>query len=234
MNRYIVKIRKRLPRGRQEEKFPYAHGILLILTLAVIFIVPVFPGIYSSPLYPGILSGIFISAVLSVHKNERITILLAVFLTTFIWISIFTHAETILRVLRLIQFVFFNYIILSLIAQISGKSRVTLEVIIDSVVGYLLLGLAFSLLVTTISSWMPDSYNVLFVDSDKNSGTKDIKDNIYYTFMTFTTTGYGDIVPKHPLSKSLAVLISVSGQLYIAIIIALLIGKYASSNQDSN
>lgn len=232
MNQYIANIKKRLPKGRPHEKFPYAHGILLMLTVVVIFIVPVFPNIYSSPLYPILISGIFISAVLAVHKEERLTILLAVFLTTSIWISIVTDAEMTLRILRIIQFIFFNYIILSLISQISKKSRVTLEVIIDSVGGYLLLGLAFSLLVTTISSWIPDSYNVLFINNDKNINTNDIKDNIYYTFMTFTTTGYGDIVPKHPLAKSLAVLISVSGQLYIAIIIALLVGKYASSNQD--
>ena len=47
--------------------------------------------------------------------------------------------------------------------------------------------------------------------------------------MTYTTTGYGEVVPKHPFSKSLTVLITGSGQLYVAIIIAMLIGKYASS-----
>jgi hypothetical protein len=52
---------------------------------------------------------------------------------------------------------------------------------------------------------------------------------IYYTFVTFTTLGYGDIIPLQPISKSLALLISISGQIYIAIIIAMLVGKYASN-----
>ena len=56
---------------------------------------------------------------------------------------------------------------------------------------------------------------------------------LYYTFMTFTTTGYGDIAPTHPISKSLAVLISVVGQLYVAVVIAMLVGKYASSIKQS-
>jgi hypothetical protein len=54
---------------------------------------------------------------------------------------------------------------------------------------------------------------------------------IYYTFVTFTTLGYGDIIPLKPISKSLALLISISGQIYVAIIIAMLVGKYASNQE---
>jgi len=44
-----------------------------------------------------------------------------------------------------------------------------------------------------------------------------------------STLGYGDISPLIPLAKSLSILISVSGQMYIAIIIALLVGKVAGA-----
>ncbi len=57
---------------------------------------------------------------------------------------------------------------------------------------------------------------------------------IYYTFVTFTTLGYGDIVPLVPISKSLSLVISISGQFYIAIIIAMLVGKYASKTGPDN
>lgn len=52
---------------------------------------------------------------------------------------------------------------------------------------------------------------------------------IYYTFMTYTTAGYGHVEPIIPVAKSLAILISVSGQLYVATIVSLLIGKYVSA-----
>ena len=42
------------------------------------------------------------------------------------------------------------------------------------------------------------------------------------------TVGYGDIIPLEPYSRSITILISVTGQLYIAIIIAILVGKYSS------
>jgi hypothetical protein len=47
-----------------------------------------------------------------------------------------------------------------------------------------------------------------------------------------TTVGYGDITPVSSAAKSLSNFISVSGQLYIAIIIAMLVGKFASKTND--
>jgi voltage-gated potassium channel len=90
------------------------------------------------------------------------------------------------------------------------------------------LGFAYSLIVAIISVKIPGAYNTNFSANLERHMLEPIQDNIYYTFMTYTTTGYGDIVPTHPISKSLAVLISVSGQLYVAIIIAMLVGKYAT------
>lgn len=83
------------------------------------------------------------------------------------------------------------------------------------------------LIVIIVSNRIPGAYNVSLVVDIEKGGLEPIQDNIYYTFMAFTTTGYGDIAPTHPISKSLAVLISVSGQLYVAVIISMLVGKYA-------
>ena len=46
---------------------------------------------------------------------------------------------------------------------------------------------------------------------------------IYLSFVTFTSTGYGDIVPVHPLARSLCNLEAVIGQLYPAILIGRLV-----------
>jgi ABC-type uncharacterized transport system permease subunit len=103
---------------------------------------------------------------------------------------------------------------------------VNLQVIIDAITGYFLLGLAFSTMVMMVAALVPDSYNV--VHESLFEKYEPLKDYFYYAFVTYTTTGYGDIVPLKPISKSLAILIGVSGQLYIAVIIAMLIGKFSS------
>jgi hypothetical protein len=45
----------------------------------------------------------------------------------------------------------------------------------------------------------------------------------YLSFVTLTSTGYGDIVPVHPLARSLCNIESIIGQLYPATILARLV-----------
>jgi hypothetical protein len=47
---------------------------------------------------------------------------------------------------------------------------------------------------------------------------------IYYSFITLTSLGYGDITPLHPYARSLAAFEAISGQLYLAVLIARLVG----------
>jgi len=56
-------------------------------------------------------------------------------------------------------------------------------------------------------------------------GKPEIVNFVYYTFITMSTVGYGDITPRIPETQTLAYFLSVSGQLYVAIIIAFLVGK---------
>ena len=53
---------------------------------------------------------------------------------------------------------------------------------------------------------------------------------IYYSFVTITTLGYGDITPLTPLARSLAILEAVVGQLYIAVQVAWLVGVHVSQS----
>ena len=48
-----------------------------------------------------------------------------------------------------------------------------------------------------------------------------------------TTLGYGDIVPVSAASRSLALLISISGQFYMTLLVAMLVGKYLGSKKDA-
>lgn len=221
----LGQIKEKLSNGNVKNKIPNASGILLVLTLIVVFVVPAFS--YENYVYINyiLIMGLFLSAVSLLKKNHNFLIGVSLFLPTAVLIGKLTDTEIISSIFRVVQFFFFLFLVGSLIIRVSKISSVTLEVIIDSVVGYLLLGFAFTIIVTIVSVWIPNAYNVPFA----SGGNRHVlENNIYYTFVTFTTTGYGDILPTHPISKSLALLISVSGQLYLAIIIAMLVGKYAS------
>lgn len=86
----------------------------------------------------------------------------------------------------------------------------------------------FASWIAILINFRPNAYNGL------DAATTQFQDIFYFTFVTLTTLGYGEITPQIPIAKSLAILISTSGQLYIAIIIAMLVGKFAGNQQNKN
>jgi hypothetical protein len=123
---------------------------------------------------------------------------------------------------KVLNFVFFSYIVMSLIRQIASARHVTRGVILEAINGYLLLGLVFTFLIGLTIQVDPMSYNF------SQNGKVSLHDSMYYGFITFATLGYGDLLPLKPYAKSLSILIAVCGQLYLAVIIALLVGKFSS------
>ena len=118
---------------------------------------------------------------------------------------------------------FFTFVVVRLVFQIARSERVDGTVILEAINGYLLIGLTFSLFVSLVLRFNPNAFHLTNMSEDS------LTNFIYYTFVTMTTLGYGDIVPVSPAAKSLAILISISGQMYVAILIALLVGKYSAS-----
>jgi len=229
MKKSILKgFENRFPTDNKKNKSAVANGFLLFFTILTVFVIPVFPGAYLNLLFSIAITGIFFFAVLSLKNDKKSFISISVFLTLALWVAFFSKFQVVNIVFRALNFFFFIFLVLSLIKQVSSTATVTVKVIVDAITGYLLLGFAYSLIVAIISTKIPGAYNMNFSANIDKDILEPMQDNIYYTFMTFTTTGYGDIVPTHPVSQSLAVLISVSGQLYVAVIIAMLVGKYAS------
>ncbi|MEM6966316.1 MAG: ion channel [Bacteroidota bacterium] len=57
-------------------------------------------------------------------------------------------------------------------------------------------------------------------------------DFIYFSFITLTSVGYGDISPVNPIAMSATILLSIAGQLYLTILIAIIIGKFLAGDKD--
>jgi len=209
--------------------FPYASLILILLVVFTIFIVPVFPVDTFQYLYPFCFTGIFFVAAISLEKHRKHSIIGALTLTVILWISMFAELRALIIITRIIQILFFLYLVFRLVIQIANTTTVTSKVIVDSIIGYLLMGIAFSTVVMLVSFISAGSYNFKPPDLVQNDTLAPLSEYFYYTFTTYTTIGYGDLLPLSPPAKSLAMLIGVTGQLYLAIIIAMLVGKYATS-----
>jgi hypothetical protein len=51
---------------------------------------------------------------------------------------------------------------------------------------------------------------------------------LYYSFVSMTTLGYGDLTPVKPLARTVAYLEAIMGQFYVAVLVAWLVGMYLS------
>ncbi|HZF10110.1 MAG TPA: potassium channel family protein [Thermoanaerobaculia bacterium] len=103
-----------------------------------------------------------------------------------------------------------------------GPGRVTWHRVQGAVSLYLILGLLFAHFYGLLNAVVPEAFaNVpvgLNVHAVFYRGPL-----LYFSFVTLTTTGYGDIVPLHPIARSLATLEAVIGQLFPATLLARLV-----------
>jgi len=97
--------------------------------------------------------------------------------------------------------------------------RITYHRILGAILLYLTIGVVFVALYSMIGAWVPKAFNGITV-AVRVSIPSDL---VYFSFTTLTTVGYGDIVPVHPLARSLSNLEAIIGQLYPATLLARLV-----------
>ncbi len=110
-------------------------------------------------------------------------------------------------------------IIWVVVRAVFEPGRITYHRIVGAMLLYLTIGVAFVALYTMIGAWVPNAFNGLTVAVHRSIPS----DLVYFSFTTLTTVGYGDIVPVHPLARSLSNLEAIIGQLYPATLLARLV-----------
>lgn len=95
--------------------------------------------------------------------------------------------------------------------QVLSGGTVTLRRVLGAVAAYLLLGLIWAAAYDLVLLGEPAAFRGLEGDAQRL---------IYFSFVTLTTVGYGDVIPVHPTARSLAMLEALVGQLYPAVLIA--------------
>ena len=97
--------------------------------------------------------------------------------------------------------------------------RVTYHRIVGAVLLYLLVAVGFATLFAFVGLSIPEAFKGVTLEDDAGLASE----LFYLSFVTLTTTGYGDIIPLHPLARSLCNMEAVIGQLYPATLLARLV-----------
>ena len=123
--------------------------------------------------------------------------------------------------------VFFVYIIAQLLRFIVRSPRVDLNVLCGGVSGYLILGLSWTPAYLALDRIHPGSFNLPGTAAGVTA-VLDPYSAFYFSFTTLCTVGYGDITPASNAARMLAVLESITGLFYMAVLISRLVSLHAS------
>ncbi len=108
---------------------------------------------------------------------------------------------------------------LGMVVAGAAGGRITYHRIVGAILLYLLIAVAFATLFAFVGLSISESFKGIEFRDDLALASS----VFYLSFVTLTSTGYGDIVPVHPLARSLCNIESTVGQLYPATILARLV-----------
>jgi hypothetical protein len=124
-----------------------------------------------------------------------------------------------------------GFLMAAVAAQVFRAGPVTAHRIRGAVVVYLLLGVLFGFLYETLVLLDPDA--IRLTNGLDTSNLDALRRELnFFSFVTLTTVGYGDITPVSAFARSLATLEAICGQLYIAITLARLVSNQRSADGD--
>jgi Ion channel len=129
-----------------------------------------------------------------------------------------TGADRLLLVPKVIAVFLLALTSLVIVSRIFRHLIVTVETIFGALSAYLLIGLFFAYTYAFVGSVAPPFFT--------SAGNYTIKDYLYFSFVTLTTLGFGDLVPRGDLPRMLVVVEAILGQLYLVTIVALLVSTY--------
>lgn len=116
---------------------------------------------------------------------------------------------------------FFGYTGLLILGYVLKDGKVTRDKIAAAVCVYLILGIIWSMFYVLAETLDPGA-----MGGSGLSSMRTMESAVYYSFITLTTVGYGDVVPVSPVAHSLAMVEGIVGQIYLAVMIARLVGLY--------
>lgn len=119
------------------------------------------------------------------------------------------------------------YAIAIIIGHLFQRSDVTVDTILGAMVAYLLVAVAFTILFEVLELVQPGSFSGIPDNATNHRGELGSA-MMYFSLVCISTMGYGDIVPVSDLARPLAVLEGVFGQLYLAVMIARLVGLHVA------
>jgi hypothetical protein len=198
---------------------------LLIFTMAYLFVVSALGDFGFGDLLADLFfSFIIVTGLMATFRQRWLGILAAILAVAGLFLTWQQEIHPLAGLALLdtvIRLLFLGLLLAVLVVQVFGAGPVTAHRIRGAITVYLLLGGMWALLYQMAALTIPHAFHL----PASLAGSDPLPQRVltYFSFVTLTTTGFGDITPTHSLTRTLAMFEALTGQLYLVITLARLV-----------
>ncbi|MGA9753942.1 MAG: ion channel [Desulfobaccales bacterium] len=207
------------------------YSFLLVCLFFVIALMPIIEDYFDIRFLVSIaLSLLAISAIYAVTGKKiifSVGIILIIPVIIALWLSFIIKNNFTQAIYLAAHIIFLGFITLYIFLSTYKAKEVNRGVIHGAIVVYLLIGFSWSFIYALIECLHPGSFSHI-----SDSSLFGHRPFVYFSFVTLTTLGLGDIGPTTPIARSLVILEAIIGQLYLIINVSWLVGLYVAHTRD--
>jgi hypothetical protein len=168
---------------------------------------------------------VIVAGVLTTFQQKWLSflvIVLAVIILALKWAEEFRIVEDLAVLTNSLSLIYLGLLLAVVIAQVFRDGPVTAHRIRGAILIYLLLGVMWAFAYQVVALTSPQAFRLPegLITGEPDALRRELT---YFSIVTLTTTGYGDITAVHPVARTLVMLEALVGQLYPAIVLAWLV-----------
>ncbi|MGD9011785.1 MAG: potassium channel family protein [Desulfobacterales bacterium] len=205
-----------------KSRFIYIIFAIMLVLLVNPFIRPL--GLIGHLLSTLFLSMIPLASAYAMTEDRKKAIIVLIIAAPFVildGLNVFITHRSLMVVAFSFGTILYFYIVILLVINLLSIRVITADLIFCAISIYLLIGIMWAGIYSVLEGISPGSFS-------------EASDLLYFSFVTLTTVGFGDVAPLSVLCKRLAVFEAAMGSIYMAVIIAMIVGRYMSMQVEIN
>ena len=227
----------------QDRKPNHRHLLpwLLLFLLFTIGVVPIVEYFRDARIFVHIgLTGVLLTAAgLTLHNRRQVVVAVSCAVAAVIlsWMTLVVESPGLFLASTVFEALFLFAMAVFILITVLRQHLATIESIFGAIAAYLLIGFAFALVYWGIAFANPEALkfpeavmNYVVADEEANL-ISEYSYFIYFSFVTMSTLGYGDVTPQTSIAQTLAWTQAVIGQFYIAVLVAWLVSEISNDRK---
>ena len=217
----------------------WRYLVLLATLLLVLVVQPISFGFSTPPqLFDAFLMLVTVALLLSFCPDKRKRLVAIAFGIPTGLLSLGGHLlpqphNSVVLIGHCLAVVFYFWAAVLIVASLFRRHELSLDSVFGAICGYLLLGMAWGVLYSMLDAIWPGSFEVgNRLAEQVRADHSRIHLFTYYSFITLTTVGYGDVTPLSTPARTCAWLEALTGQFYLAVLVAGLVGALLSKKSE--